>query len=49
MGAQRPLGSAADARDAGSVVLRFSDGALPAIIDTPDPPHPRSEREDLIR
>jgi exodeoxyribonuclease VII large subunit len=47
--AQRPLGSAADARDAGSVVLRFSDGALPAIIDTPDPPHPRSEREDLIR
>jgi exodeoxyribonuclease VII large subunit len=43
--ARRPLGSAADARDAGSVLLRFADGALPATIDPPDP-LPPSETKD---
>jgi exodeoxyribonuclease VII large subunit len=44
---QRPLGSAAEARDAGSVVLRFSDGTLPATIDTPGP-SPPPESKDTI-
>jgi exodeoxyribonuclease VII large subunit len=44
---QRPLGSAADARDAGAVVLRFFDGALAATIDTPTP-SPPSESKDTI-
>ena len=41
--AQRPLGSAADARDADALMLRFSDGTLPATIDTTGPPPPESK------